>query len=78
MGKIRINKLALELNVQNDWIIDELGKKDILVKNHMSSIDEESAQYIRDLVTGAKEDKDKKKSGGKKTAAAKSVGGKAG
>lgn len=49
MPKIRINKLALELNIQNDQIIEALQKHDIAVKNHMSSIDEEAMQYIRDL-----------------------------
>lgn len=49
LGKIRINKLALELNVQNDQIIDELHNKGITVKNYMSSIDEEAANYIREL-----------------------------
>ncbi len=51
MPKIRINKLALELNIQNDQIIEALHKHDIAVKNHMSSIDEEATQYIRDLFT---------------------------
>ncbi len=51
MAKIRINKLALELNVQNDQIIDELLKKNVPVKNYMSSIDDESADYIRDVFT---------------------------
>lgn len=51
MGKIRINKLALELNIPNDKIIDELKKKDYPVKNHMSSIDGETAELIRDMFT---------------------------
>ena len=49
MAKIRINKLALELNIQNDQIIEALQKNDVAVKNHMSSIDEQATQYIRDL-----------------------------
>jgi translation initiation factor IF-2 len=49
LAKIRINKLALELNIQNDQIIDALHKKDIPVKNYMSSIDEETANYVREL-----------------------------
>ena len=49
MAKIRINKLALELGLQNDQIIEALQKKEIAVKNHMSSVDEEVAQDIRDL-----------------------------
>ncbi|MBT5472016.1 MAG: translation initiation factor IF-2 [Nitrospina sp.] len=49
MAKIRVNKLALELGLQNDQIIEALQKKKIVVKNHMSSVDEEAAQHIRDL-----------------------------
>ncbi len=49
MGKIRINKLALELNVQNDQILDALENKGHAVKNYMSSIDEAIADQIREL-----------------------------
>jgi len=49
LAKIRINKLALELNIQNDQIIDALHKKDIPVKNYMSSIEGETANFIREL-----------------------------
>jgi translation initiation factor IF-2 len=49
LAKIRVNKLALELGLQNDQIIEALQKKEISVKNHMSSVDEEVAQDIRDL-----------------------------
>jgi len=38
-----VNKLALELGLQNDQIIEALQKKKVAVKNHMSSIDEEAA-----------------------------------
>ena len=48
MGNIRINKLALELNVQNDQIIEELQKHDIHVKNYMSAIDDDMAEKIRE------------------------------
>ena len=49
MAKIRVNKLALELGLQNDQIIEALQKEKIVVKNHMSSVDEEAAQHIRGL-----------------------------
>jgi len=49
LAKIRVNKLALELGLQNDQIIEALQNKKIVVKNHMSSVDEEAAQHIRDL-----------------------------
>ena len=39
----------MELNIQNDQIIDALHEKDIPVKNYMSSIDAETANYIREL-----------------------------
>ena len=49
MGKIRINKLALELNIQNDQILGALEEKGHTVKNYMSSIDEAIADEIREL-----------------------------
>jgi translation initiation factor IF-2 len=71
LGKIRINKLALELNIPNDKIIDELKKKDYPVKNHMSSIDGEVAEYVRGLFTDKSVVKVKKKVATKKAAAKK-------
>ena len=71
MGKIRINKLALELNVPNDKIIDELKKKDVPVKNHMSSIDGEVAEYVRSLFVDKSVVKAKKKTTTKKAAVKK-------
>ena len=71
MGKIRINKLALELNIPNDKIIDELKKKDVPVKNHMSSIDGEMAEYVRGLFTDKTTVTAKKKSAPKKAVAKK-------
>ena len=50
MGKIRINKLALELNVQNDRILDALKDMGQAVKNYMSSIDDQTADKIRELL----------------------------
>ena len=57
MAKIRVNKLALELGLQNDQIIEALQKKEVSVKNHMSSVDEEVAQDIRDLFSPAAPEK---------------------
>ena len=51
MGKIRINKLALELNIQSDQILDALKKKGHVVKNYMSSIDVAIADEIRELLS---------------------------
>jgi translation initiation factor IF-2 len=71
LGKIRINKLALELNIPNDKIIDELKKKDVTVKNHMSSIDGEMAEYVRGLFTDKSTVKANKKTATKKAVAKK-------
>ncbi|MBT3516179.1 MAG: hypothetical protein HN465_01210, partial [Nitrospina sp.] len=39
MGKIRINKLAQELNVNNDQILAALKDIGHIAKNFMSSVD---------------------------------------
>ena len=49
MAKIRVNKLALELGLQNDQVIEALQKNKVIVKNYMSSVDEEAAKEIREL-----------------------------
>jgi len=67
LGNIRINKLALELNVQNDQIIEELQKHDIHVKNYMSAIDDDMANKIREQFS----------QGGKKTKTSTKVATKA-
>ncbi|HIL25887.1 MAG TPA: translation initiation factor IF-2 [Nitrospinaceae bacterium] len=51
MGKIRINKLALELNVNNDKILDALKDSGHTVKNFMSSVDDTTADEIRKLLS---------------------------
>ena len=51
MGKIRVNKLAIELNVQNDQILDSLKDMGQAVKNYMSSIDEKTADEVRERLT---------------------------
>ena len=63
MGNIRVNKLALELNIQNDQVIEELNKLDIPVKNHMSTITEEAADQVRELLLEEKKSKSKKTPG---------------
>ena len=60
MTNIRINKLALELNVQNDQVMEELQKLEIKVKNYMSVIDEDAANQIRDVFSNNKMVKPKK------------------
>jgi translation initiation factor IF-2 len=51
LGKIRVNKLALELNIQNEDILNALNDKGHAVKNYMSSIDNTIADEIRQFFT---------------------------
>ena len=76
LGKIRINKLALELNVQNDQILDALEKKGHTVKNYMSSIDAGTADEIREFFNpklSSKKATSRTKATTKKTAAKKAA-----
>ncbi len=58
MSKIRVYELAKELEVTSKDLIkmlsDEFG---IAVKNHMSVVEEEDAQLIKELMTGADKEK---------------------
>ncbi|MGF0034108.1 translation initiation factor IF-2 [Bariatricus sp. SGI.154] len=47
MSKIKVHELAKELNVQSKDIIDFLGGKNIEVKNHMSSLEDNEADMAR-------------------------------
>ena len=51
MGKIRINKLAQELNVNNDQILAALKDIGHIAKNFMSSVDDTIADKIRKLLS---------------------------
>ncbi len=73
LAKIRVNKLALELGVSNDQIIDELKEKDYPVKNHMSSIDEEMSNHLREFFSEKLAPKSKKKTSTKKKATTKTT-----
>ncbi len=53
--KIKIYKLAAELNLASDTIIEFLTKKGYKVKNHMSPVDEE---MLNDIMVHFKKDKD--------------------
>ena len=59
MSKVRIYELAKELNVQSKELIELLASEfGIEVKNHMSAIEDEEAELIKDLI---EEEKSKKK-----------------
>ena len=47
MSKIKIYELAKELKVTSREVIELLGKKNIEVKSHMSSIENTEADQVR-------------------------------
>jgi len=57
MEKIRVYQLAKRLGLPSRDLISVLKDLDITVKNHMSSIDDETAKTVTEILTGKKEDK---------------------
>lgn len=59
MGKIRVYQLARELDVGSKELVETLKDLDISVKNHMSTLDEEEANMVKELydVEDKKEEK---------------------
>ena len=47
MTKVRVHELAKELGMENKELVDLLQKKNVNVKNHMSTLEEEVASEIR-------------------------------
>lgn len=61
MAKIRVYELAKELNISSKELIEKLGDLDVSISSHMSSVEEEEADLIRDLFKESKEDTSPKK-----------------
>lgn len=61
MAKIRVYELAKELNISSKELIEKLGDLDVSISSHMSSIEEEEVDLIRDLFKESKEDTSPKK-----------------
>ncbi len=57
MGKIRVYKLAEELKVHAKDLVTYLKKEGVNIKNHMSTIDEETAELVREMVEAEREEK---------------------
>lgn len=51
MTKVRVYELAKELNISSKELIEKIGDLDISVNSHMSSIEAEEAELIKDLLT---------------------------
>ena len=47
MTKMRVHELAKELGIENKELIEILQKKNVEVKNHMSSLEDSVADEIR-------------------------------
>ena len=52
MAKLRVYELARELDIPNTDLLERIDSLGIQIKGHMSSLDEEQAQMLRDTVTG--------------------------
>ena len=50
MGKVRVYELAKELNISSKDLIEKIEGLEISVNSHMSSIDSEEAELIKDLL----------------------------
>ncbi len=52
MAKLRVYELARELDIPNTDLLERIDSLGIQIKGHMSSLDDEQAQLLRDTVTG--------------------------
>ena len=70
MTKMRVHELARELGMDNKELVDILQKKNVEIKNHMSTIEDNIAEEIRSEVSSKGE---KKTSGEEEKAAGKTA-----
>ena len=56
MATIRIYELARDLNMTNKALLEKLSDMDIAVKSHMSSLDKETEDRVRNQIFGKKEE----------------------
>lgn len=56
MAKARVYELAKELGVGNKEILEQLKKKNVEVKNHMSTVEDNVAEEIRRENAGRNEE----------------------
>ena len=73
MTKMRVHELAKELGMDNKELVDILQKKNVEIKNHMSTIEDDVAEEIRREASakGAKSAPDGEKADAKEAAAPK-------
>ena len=75
MTKVRVHELAKELGMENKELLDLLQKKNIDVKNHMSTLEEDVAGEIRRERAGRPERKEEKAEGDSAAGAAEKADG---
>lgn len=56
MAPMRIYELARDLNMTNQILLSKLGEMDIVVKSHMSSLDDETVAKVKSELYGKKEE----------------------
>lgn len=61
MTKMRVHELAKELGIDNKELVEMLQKKNVEVKNHMSSVEDQVADEIRREMTARSESRTEKK-----------------
>ena len=67
MTRLRVYELAKQLGISSKRLISILKDLDIDVKNHMSSLDEETSQLVIDLFNEEKEKNKAKKNENKES-----------
>ena len=74
MTKVRVHELAKELGMENKELLDILQKKNVVVKNHMSTLEEDVASEIRKEREGQTEKRTEKSEGDAASPAEKADG----
>ncbi|QXM06104.1 translation initiation factor IF-2 [Crassaminicella indica] len=67
MSKVRVYQLAKELGMSSKELINKLAELDITVTNHMSALEEETADILKELYEVKREDTNEKTENKKKT-----------
>lgn len=58
LTKVRVYELAKELGISNKELVNKLNELDIKVGNHMSSIEAEEAELVKEFISSEEEEKD--------------------
>ena len=67
LGKIKLYDIAKELNLTSKEVLEIAKKLNINVKSHLSSVEEDEAQKIKESIKNSKNKKEDKKPNVEKT-----------